>query len=287
MIPGSAQAYARAEVGAVRDDPHGRFQLLRDLYVGPTGSGDTHLRYRRAASAFMTWQLRRGLLNPLGAPDPGSPWWRAVNERLLLDTCEAKAVKAGRSGPLSTAGARAGLEFVERPTARNWYRAHNISIVTAYLDNAGLAAAESRVERFFLNLVLLRVLYAHALVSAPRLALSWLAPTAPLLGDPRLDKTGIFLSLSRVLPDRYPLGEDVDPYVRDEHGFGRLLDIGVIQPRLRRVYDWSAGELGILEVTGLLVGDVPAYAWDPADDEPWHPVPTRLARWALRALPAP
>jgi hypothetical protein len=30
---------------------------------------------------------------------------------------------------------------------------------------------EGRIERFFINLVLVRVLYTHALVAAPRLAL--------------------------------------------------------------------------------------------------------------------
>lgn len=285
MNPDSAEGYARVKVGAVVDDPEGRLRLLRELYVGAAGGTDPHLRFRRAASAFMNWQLHRGLLNPLHSPEPGSPWWRAVNERLLLDTSEARALAAGRSGPPSTAGARAGLEFIERPTAKNWYRAHNISVVTAYLDNADLAAAEGRVERFFINLVLLRVLYAHALVASPRLALGWLATAAPLLGDPRVGMTGIFLSVSRVLPAHYPLGEDVDRYVRLEHGFGHLLDVGVIQPRIREVYDWSAAELGIPQVAALLEGDVPAYAWDPAQDEPWHPAATRLARFVLRALP--
>ena len=30
--------------------------------------------------------------------------------------------------------------------------------------------------------------------------------------------TGIFMSLSRVLPDRYPLGDDVETYVEAEFG---------------------------------------------------------------------
>lgn len=47
----------------------------------------------------------------------------------------------------------------------------------------------------------MRVLYAHALVSAPRLALRPLAGIGPLLGDPRLAVTGVFLSLSRIVPD--------------------------------------------------------------------------------------
>ena len=56
------------------------------------------------------------------------------------------------------------MSFVDAPTARNWYRAHNASIIAAYLDQRELAEAESRPERFFMNVVLVRVLYAHALV---------------------------------------------------------------------------------------------------------------------------
>jgi hypothetical protein len=44
--------------------------------------------------------------------------------------------------------------------------------------------------------------------------------------------TGIFLQLSRVLPDEYPLRGSVQSYLADELGFGRLLDFGVILPRL-------------------------------------------------------
>jgi len=50
-----------------------------------------------------------------------------------------------------------------------------------------------------MNVVLCRVLYAHALVAAPRIALGWLRPLAPVLGDPRLCMAGIFLQLSRIL----------------------------------------------------------------------------------------
>ena len=109
------------------------------------------------------------------------------------------------AGAPSSPAVRLWLEFSARPTGRNWYRAHNASIVGAYLEHRGLAEAESAPERFFMNVALVRVLYAHALVAAPRLALGRLAPLGRLLGDPRLGMTGVFLSLRRVLPDRYPL----------------------------------------------------------------------------------
>src|ERR1044072_8788853 len=109
----------------------------------------------------MRWQLRRGLLNPPTHLSPGSPWWRAVNEGLLHDTAEARALAFGYAGEPTTPGAAAPLQFIYRPTARSWYLAHNTSIAAGYLANPRLAAAERRVERFFLNVVLLRVLFAH------------------------------------------------------------------------------------------------------------------------------
>jgi hypothetical protein len=167
----------------------------------------------------------------------------------------------GRPGAPRTPGAAATLDFIREPSARTWYRAHNVTIVSSYLDNEDLARSEGRVERFFLNLVLMRVLYAHALVAAPRLALGRLAPVGRLIGDPRVGMTGIFLSLSRVLPDRYPLDDDLSRYVNDEHRLGHLLDVGVIVPRLGRLYDWSAGELGLPGLNALLdsSGPTPAY----------------------------
>ena len=101
------------------------------------------------------------------------------------------------------------MSFADYPTARAWYRAHNGSVVAAYLEHRDLAEAENAAERFFMNVVLCRVLYTHALVAAPRLSLGWLRPLAPFLGDPRLGMTGIFLQLSRVLPDEYPLRDTV------------------------------------------------------------------------------
>jgi hypothetical protein len=281
----SAAQLADAAVAAVRDDPARRLQLMRALYESRP-SGSPHLPYRRAMTAFMRWQLCRGLLEPGGAPRPGSRWWRALNEAILRDIAESRYLVAGAPGDPTSPSVEAAIDFIRRPTAARWWRAHNLSITLAYLENADLAAREGRVERFFLNVVLLRVLYAHALVGAPRLALGWLSPVAPVLGDPRLGATSIFLSLSRVLPRRYPLGDDVTPYVARENGFGRLLDYGVIQPRLRALYDWSARELGEPEVAGLLVGDIPAYAWDPAQASHWTPPLRALARLARRVVPA-
>ena len=282
----TAIEYASNLTASVRDNPAGRVALMRSLYEADPGHPELHLPYRRAALGFMGWQLQRGLLNPLEREVPGSPWWRAVNERLLRDTAEARAHLLGLNGPPSTWSARCCIDFAEQPSASRWYRAHNASIVAAYLDHRELAESEAHPERFFINLILVRVLFAHALVAAPRLALSWLWPAGPVAGDPRLAFTGIFVSLSRVMPESYPLTKDLQWYVDHEGGFGRLLDLGLIQPRFDALYSWSAGELGIPQLATLMHGGVPTYAWNPTDAEPWDPTAGLWARVARSLLPA-
>jgi hypothetical protein len=280
-----AAAIAERRVAEVRDDPRARYELLRSSYEPTPGAPPTHRVYSRAALAFMGWQRRRGLLNPLDHERPGSAWWRAINERLLRDTCEARARLLGHPGPASSSSVDPSVRFARAPSPRSWYLAHNVTIVNAYLDHRDLAEREGRVERFFINLALIRVLYAHALVTAPRLSLGWLAPIAPWLGDPRFDLTRVFVSVSRVLPDVYPLDGDLAAFIAAEHPLGRLLDLGVITPRLADLYGWSAAELGIPAVATLVRDGVPAYAWDPDDRDPWQPAPRRLVRIVRRALP--
>jgi hypothetical protein len=231
------------------------------VFHGPTGRAPRHLPFRRAALSFMRWQASRGVLDPLDASPPGSVRWRAVNERLLRDGCETVALLGGLAGEPSSQAVRLWLEFAARPTGRNWYHAHNASIVAGYLEHRTLAEAESTPERFFMNVALLRVLYAHALAAAPRLALGRVAPLGRLLGDPRLGMTGVFLSLRRVLPDRYPLALDVERYVAEEQRFGRLLDYAVIAPRLQCLYEWSAEELVEPRLLELVRDGNPIYAW--------------------------
>src|SRR5262245_25271164 len=284
MAEVSAADWALNQVEAVRDEPAKRLELLERTYHGPTGEAPHHLPFRRAAMAFMRWELARNVLAPLHGTPAGSPWWRSVNERLLRDGCEAVARSGGRGGNTSSPAIRLWMSFVADPRGRTWYRAHNASIVAAYLENRGLAEQENAAERFFLNVVLLRLLYAHALVSAPRLALGSLVGIGPVLGDPRLAMTGIFLSLSRIVPDQYPLVRDVTQYIAEENAFGRMLDYGIIRLRLQRLYEWSAEELREPRILDLVRDGSPGYAWPFAHRDVWEPArPTRVVR-ALRRI---
>jgi hypothetical protein len=268
----------------VRDDPASRVALMARLFHGPTGRAPRHVPFRLAALSFMRWQAQRGVLNPIDASPPGSVWWRAMNERLLRDGCEAIGLLRGSAGKTSSQAVRLWLEFSARPTGRNWYRAHNASIVSGYLEHRNLAEAENAPERFFMNVALVRVLYAHVLVGAPTLALGRLAPLGRVLGDPRLGIAGVFLSLRRVVPDRYPLAFDVERYIVAEHRLGRILDYAVIVPRLQPLYEWSAQELDEPRLLELVRDGNPIYAWPFEQRHVWRSPNTPLAARILERV---
>jgi hypothetical protein len=113
-------------------------------------------------------------------------------------------------------------DFLGAPSARTWYRAHNASIVAAYLEHRHLCAAEVPVERFFMDVAIARLVCVHALVIQPRLAVGRLALAGRLIGDPRWRGADLFLSLHNILPDRYPLtGFSIDQILALENYAGR------------------------------------------------------------------
>jgi hypothetical protein len=252
-------------VAAVRDDPAARLALAARFY-----DNDAIRRYRRAELAFMRWQIRRGVLDPPGAVAGGSPWWRAVNESLLRDAVEAGIRLRGGGDSAPPPAVTRWMTFLRDPAPRTWYRAHNSSIVGGYLAHRELADRELPAERFFMDVALLRVLYANCLLSNPRLALGPFAALGRRLGDPRHRATDVFLSLRKVAPARYPLDDvELGDLLEAENLLGHLVDYSVILPRARRLYEHAARDLDQPALLDLIHDGWPAYAWPPTDHEVW------------------
>jgi hypothetical protein len=280
-MSGDAAAEALAMVAAVRDDPARRLRLASSFYDERPGRPSIRA-FRRAEVAFMHWQIHRGLLASPDAERPGSPWWRAVNEGLLRDACEADRLLAGRDGTPTRPAVRRWGEFLRTPGPVAWYRAHNASVVAGYLDHQDLCPAELPVERFFMNVALGRVLFAHALVANPRLALGRARVISRPLGDPRWRGADLFLSLHNILPLRYPL-QDVTlaEILARENYAGRLIDYGVMLPRVQALFDFAAADLDEPGLLGLVQDGLPAYSWTNDEHHPWTTHRSRRLRLAL------
>jgi hypothetical protein len=277
----TAEEQAAATVAAVRDDPARRLELAARFYDRRAGRASIR-SYRRAEMAFMRWQIRRGVLAAPSADRPGSPWWRAVNEGLLRDAWQARLLDSGQPGTATRPSVADWVRFLRRPSAQAWYRAHNASIVAGYLAHRDLAGQEHPVERFFMDVALIRVLYAHSLLTAPRLALGRLAPAGRLLADPRWRGADVFLSLHNILPDRYPLGRLTMQQILDaENYLGRLIDYGVIMPRAPALYAHAASDLNEPQLLEMIRDGWPVYAWPYEQRQVWI---TTRAPLAIRTL---
>lgn len=97
--------------------------------------------------------------------------------------------------------------------------------------------------------------------------------------------TGIFLQLSRILPDEYPLTDDVDSFLSDELGFGRLLDFGVIVSRLQQIDDWSAHEPGEPGLRACTRDGAMTYAWPFEERGVWQARDSVALQLAHHLLP--
>ncbi|MFG2001557.1 hypothetical protein ACGFNU_20645 [Spirillospora sp. NPDC048911] len=281
-----AASLAAARVRQVAEGTGSRVRLATEFY---RAAGRERGSYGRAELAFLRWEIARGVLNPPAAATPGSPWWRAVNDRLLRDKIEAALLYEAGAGRPSARSVDLWVEFLRVPSPAAWYRAHNSSVVAGYLDNVDLAEAELPAERFMMNVALLRVLYTHALTARPRLALGSFGGVGRLAGDPRRGSVGFFLDLRHAFPERYPLtGLTVEELVSTEASLPRLLDYGIIAPRLTGLYSFAAAWLGEPRVMEMISHGTPCYALPAARPELWREAGggrmlTRFAAYATGA----
>lgn len=280
----TAADQAERLVAEVRDDPAARMRFAADTYP----DGQRYRPYARAVVAFMRWQDSRGVLNPPRDEHPGSPWWRAVNEDLLRDTCEAR-ILAEYGGEASSPTVERWIDFFGAPSARSWYLAHNGSVVAGYLTHRDLASFEMPAERFFMNVTLLRVLYAQALVFDGVLALGRLSFLSRLIGHPRTRSPEAFLAIADILPDVYPIElRTVEEVIDRENPLGRVLDYTVIGARTDALYASAAHALGEPRLLDLVRDGAPVYAWPYESRHVWQsPSAHRSLKSLLRFLTRP
>jgi hypothetical protein len=269
---GQAAEQALRMVEDVQDDPARRMHLASAFY-DDRPHGVSIDRYRRAELSFMHWQVRRGALASPTGPQPGSHWWRAINARLLCDSWEAHHLAAGAPGPASRPAVTRWMEFLGKPTPHSWYRAHNSSVASAYIEYRDLSESELPVEKFFMDVTLGRVLFIHSVAMNPRSVLGpFFWPVGRILADPRSRSVDIYLSLRNILPDTYPIaGQSITEILDAENFAGRLIDYGILRPRLQSLYEYAATDLDEPQLLDFIENGNPIYAWHYDDRDAWEP----------------
>ncbi len=263
----SLEERAAAKVATVANDPAARLALRETFYEkyggGPVGT----FGLGRSELDFMRWEIERGVLS--STQEGGSPWWRAVNARLLYQAELAALIheQLPNASPGDSA-VRFWLAFIREPTPIHWYRAHNASIVDGYLDAADSILAEPRSERIFVNVVLYRLLYAESLVEGVTLG-----RLGELLSDPLGPSVDVLVHLPAFYPRHYPMSRsDVQTLLQKSH---RLLpelaaefdDLFVI-PELSELYAYAGGWLGQPGLELLIRGGKPCYGMSSSPPAP-------------------
>ncbi|OGG94718.1 MAG: hypothetical protein A2527_05840 [Candidatus Lambdaproteobacteria bacterium RIFOXYD2_FULL_50_16] len=257
-------AQAWAKVDQVANDPWGRYQLRWEYYqqygdaiLDGFGMGNSEL-------AFLHWELRRGVLNPVpqapGYSQAGSPWWRGVNEIFdFYSTLGGLAYEAlEREGWV--APVQNWINYIKDPSPKSWYKAHNCSIVNGYLHHLPEAKQESADEQYFINVVLFRVLYAQALVMDATI----FGELGQFNANPRLNGVGILTTLPAFYPTNYPLTPKDIKNVKGENGrpegWGvKVMDDLIVLPNIIPLYQSVAEWDQVPQVTRFLDNHKPCY----------------------------
>lgn len=265
-LEGLEQA-AAAVVAGVANDPQARLALREKFYQKYGGGPPGTAGFGRSELDFIRWEITRGVLN---APaQGGSPWWRSVNARLLYHAELAALVQEQLpDASPGVSAVRFWLEFIRKPSALAWYRAHNASIVDGYLDAVDLAHAEPWSERIFVNVVLYRLLYAQGLVEGVELG-----ELGELLADPVDASVDILVHLPAFYPQNYPLSRsDLQTLLEKSR---RLLpeaaadfDNLFVIPQLVPLYSDAGGWLGQPGVELLIDDGRPCYPLDSSESTP-------------------
>ncbi len=203
--------------------------------------------------AFTRWEQRRGVLDP--ASSGGSAWWRAVNDQIVLDSETASRLPGTDPGLLSK-GEAAWQRWLSSRQDRDWYRAHNTSVVSAYIKHRELARLEPETEHALLNVVLYRVLYAQ-LMEEGRAAGGdhpLLDALGQLAADPCMPAVDMVVHIDALYPDHYPMTPGEHQQLLGRGGSlgalaNRAFDDGVVLKRCRLAYHTAAS---VLELPGLL-----------------------------------
>jgi hypothetical protein len=95
----------------------------------------------------------------------------------------------------------------------------------------------------------------------------------------------MFLSLHNILPERYPLtGFSIDQILALENYAGRLVDYGVILPKMQALYEFAARDLDEPRLLDLVRDGFPVYAWPYEHRDAWTTTRARLVRSVLSRL---
>lgn len=271
----SAHSWVPERFHYLIDNPSARLKLRQAFYKKYGGDPQAPLwrkilrwitgnrGYGASELKFMQWEMRRNVLNPPHLPaNSGSKWWRDTNLHLLINAQIAAEIKQGIKAPNQekTNEVELWLQYIDGPSSRSWYRAHNASIISGYVDFTHHAREETQYEQTFMNEVLYRVLFAQAMVEDD----SPFKEDGEFMADPALPAVDLMVHIPAFYPDHYPLTEqDILNVMHKGHALEsdieKFFDEYLIKPHIVSLFHSAAQWNNTPHLTQFLVDGKPVY----------------------------
>ena len=247
---------------SIKNNPDARLKSREVFYKKyDSTSSEEEYGYGNSELAFLKWELDRVLRTPNGQ-QAKSEWWSEINLRFIyLSELGAKAKERGIAKREIPIPSQFWYEFIENPTESSWYKAHNSSIINAYLRHANLAKKESSFEQVFINIVLYRLLFAQAMVEGKDFAFGRLGK---IFANPNGHAVNLITQMEDFYPTNYPMIQDeINDLLGKSHCLSalgmKILDDVIIEPELFQLYQEASKWNKHPKLVSLLVENKPAY----------------------------
>lgn len=201
----------------IENSPQARLEVRQAFYKKYGYKEQNGLSYGDSELAFLKWEIRRGVLNPLNdSEQAGSPWWRDVNLNFIYySELAGKMFEHQVTSHLTPMPVQKWLTYLAQPCPESWYQAHNSSILAGYQKCLEDGRNENDVEQVFLNIVLYRLMFAQALVEDATI----FGELGAAIADPRGFAVAFITHLPSFYPPHYPLTEADLPIIEGKERY--------------------------------------------------------------------
>lgn len=254
----SLEDKAREYVNSLKNDPNKRLESRKEYYLRYGFGKESQYGFGNSEIDFLEWEIERGVLDEKYA----DRWWYNVNlEFIYYSVLGAYIFEEKKQHIQIPQPVQRWVDYLEKPSAQTWYKAHNSSIIYGYLKYYELAFKEDLIEQYFINEVLDRLLFAEVMVEGKsKLFGFW----GRILASPKSPAVDILVKIKDLYPRNYPLKwKDILNVLDIGFDIGTVisyvLDKVIIKSNRTNIYNFISELLNIPELKHFIIDNKVVY----------------------------
>lgn len=186
------------------NSPEDRLLHRKIFYLKYGFSKLSRYGYGQSEIDFIEWEIGRGVLNNTSSYcNKGSKWWRKINMQIIYDSELAAKIYSQKLSLLNVSSSvKNWVNYLNNPSSKSWYKAHNSSVIEASLQFSLDIEREPADEKEFIKNVLIRVLFAQALVEGQTFIFGVFGK---ILANPIFPVVKLLVKREKLYPKTYPV----------------------------------------------------------------------------------